>query len=76
MKAKYKLDNLIRYTHEGAELTGILKAVVTRKVGFSYFIEGSDYEIPEHNVLDAYKPIMKKLRKRRTLESLKEKRAS
>lgn len=54
-KAKYKIENLIRFTRAGSEETSVIEAIVTRKEGHSYLVKGFEGdEVSEDSVLAAY----------------------
>lgn len=59
MKARYKIDQLIRTreTEEVASLTGVVTGVVHRKDSVSYEVAGQDEEVEEGDVEAVYRPV-------------------
>ncbi len=75
MKPKYKIDELVHFKGSKGEGHGVVKGVVTRKVGFSYEVDSAEHEVEEKDISMSYKPVMQKKTAKRSKPASRGKKA-
>lgn len=56
-RAKYKLEQMVQFTNNGAADHDVINAVISKKDGYYYGLTKQDDSIAETDVLAAYRPV-------------------
>jgi hypothetical protein len=57
MKAKYKLDQFIKFNNSATASYGAITGVIKRNEGFSYEVESHEGEVAEKDVISAFRAV-------------------
>lgn len=76
MKPAYKLGTLVQFTLTSTTETDTITSQVIREEGVSYGMKNYTNEVPESDILSAFRPIVKRAKKEKKVLSKKSKKSS